>query len=39
MFNFESFMAMIVGGMCIPAIALLAIASSTIQVAPDHMRR
>jgi hypothetical protein len=39
MFNLESFMTLIVGGMCIPAIALLVIASSTIQVAPDHMRR
>lgn len=39
MFNLESFMTLIVGAMCIPAIALLVIASSTIQVAPDHMRR
>jgi len=39
MFNLESFMTLIVGGMCIPAIALLVIASSTMQVAPDHMRR
>ncbi len=39
MFNLESFMTLIVGGMCIPAIALLVIASSTMQVAPNHMRR
>jgi hypothetical protein len=39
MFNLESFVSLIVGGMCIPAIALLVIASSTMQVAPDHMRR
>ena len=39
MFNLESFMTLIVGGMCIPAIALLVIASATMQVAPDHMRR
>lgn len=39
MFNFESFMTLIVGGMCIPAIALLVIASATMQVAPDHSPR
>jgi len=39
MFNFESFMTLIVGGMCIPAIALLVIASSTMQVAPNHLPR
>ena len=39
MFNLESFMTLIVGGMCIPAIALLVIGSSTMQIAPDHMRR
>jgi hypothetical protein len=39
MFNFEAFMTLIVGGMCIPAIALLVIASSTMQVAPDHPPR
>ena len=39
MFNLESFMTLIVGGMCIPALALLVSASSTMQVAPDHVRR
>jgi len=39
MFTFESFMTLMVGVMAIPAIALLVIASSTMQVAPDHMRR
>jgi len=39
MFNFESFMTLIVGGMCIPAITLMVIAGSTMQVAPDHSPR
>ena len=39
MFNLESFLTLIVGVMAIPALALLVIASSTMQVAPDHMRR
>ena len=38
-FNLEFVMTLIVGGMCIPAIALLVLASSTMQVTPDHMRR
>jgi len=39
MFNLESFMTLIVGGMAIPAVALLVIGLATPQVAPDHMRR
>ena len=39
MFTFESFTTLMVGVMAIPAIALLVIASATMQVAPDHMRR
>ena len=39
MFTFESFTTLMVGVMASPAIALLVIASSTMQVAPDHMRR
>ena len=39
MFNLESFLTLMVGVMAIPAIALLVIGSSTMQVAPDHMRR
>jgi hypothetical protein len=39
MFTFESFTTLMVGAMAIPALALLVIASSTMQVAPDHMRR
>ena len=39
MFNPEFVMTLVFGGMCIPAIALLVIANSTMQVAPDHLRR
>ena len=39
MFNLEFVMTLIFGGMCIPALALLVIASSMVQVAPDHVRR
>jgi len=39
MFAFESFTTLMVGVMVIPALALLVIASSTMQIAPDHMRR
>ena len=39
MVSFESFVTLMVGAMSIPALALLAVASSTMQVAPDHMRR
>lgn len=39
MVSFESFMTLFVGAMSLPALALLVIACSTMQVAPDHMRR
>ena len=39
MFTFETFTALMVGVLAIPALALLVIASSTMQVAPDHIRR
>lgn len=39
MVSFESFMTLMVGAMSIPALALLVIAGSTMQVATDHMRR
>lgn len=39
MFTFESFTTPMVGAMAIPVLALLVIASSTMQVAPDRIRR
>ena len=38
MFTFESFTTLMVGVMAILALALLVIAISTMQVAPDHIR-
>jgi hypothetical protein len=39
MVSFESLTTLMVGAMSLPVLALLVIAFSTMQVAPDHLRR
>lgn len=39
MFTYESLIAMMIGAMAIPALAILVMAMSTMQVAPHHANR